>query len=180
MTLECDLNLSPRSWIMGFAQSQPVKNIWVRFNENISKGSGDMERTRSVTLRLRSRVMDSAHRLTGGTFGSSLVKIVRGIQEICSGHEIPWPWSVTLTLNLDSWERNNWVKMNENRSKGWVDIERAWNSRVHKSHDLEVWSRPWVSVAESRVLHTVSVIETFGRSLIKIVRREQTWSGHEI
>ena len=152
---------------------QRVPEIW-RVHETEEKTPW----IRSITLRLRSRDMDSAHRLTGGTFGSSLMKPVQRVHEIWSGHEIPRPWSVTLTLNPDSWERNKWVKITEHRSKGLVDMERAWNSRVRKSHDLEVWFRPWVSVAESWVLHTVSVKGIFGWSLMKIVRREQTWGGH--
>ena len=52
-------------------------------------------------------------------------------------------------------ERNIWVKFNENR---WKNSE-IW--RRHESHDLEVWPWPWVWVAESWVLHTVSLRGTF-------------------
>ena len=45
-----DLDLWPLPWVgmvdMGFAHRLTEVNIWPKFNENLSKGSGDMERTR--------------------------------------------------------------------------------------------------------------------------------------
>ena len=73
----------------------------MKFNENHSKGSRDMDRTRNsrinpMTLNCdpsqHSRVMGSAHRLT---------------------------------------VRNIWVKFNENRLKGSRDSERTQNSKVN-------------------------------------------------
>ena len=63
--------LSLCSRVIGSANYLTKKNIWVKFNENRLKGSGDMERTRNsrvnpltLTLSLGSWVMCSAHRLT--------------------------------------------------------------------------------------------------------------------
>ena len=38
LTLKCDLDLEPGNRLT-------ERNIWVKFDENCSKGSGDMERT---------------------------------------------------------------------------------------------------------------------------------------
>ena len=40
------LTLSRHAWIMGSAHRLTKANIWPKFHENLSKGSGDMERTR--------------------------------------------------------------------------------------------------------------------------------------
>ena len=40
------LTLSWHGWLMGSAHWLTEANIWPKFNENLSKGSGDMERTR--------------------------------------------------------------------------------------------------------------------------------------
>ena len=41
------LILSLCSYVIGSAHDLPQSNIWVKFNENRPKGSGDMERTRN-------------------------------------------------------------------------------------------------------------------------------------
>ena len=40
------LTLSRHAWVMGSAHRLTKANIWPKFHENLSKGSGDMERTR--------------------------------------------------------------------------------------------------------------------------------------
>ena len=62
------MTLSLGSWIV-CAHCLTERNIWVKFNENHPKGSGDMERTQNsrvnpLTLSLGSWVMCSAHCLT--------------------------------------------------------------------------------------------------------------------
>ena len=39
------LTLFPGSWVLGSAHCLTKRNIRVKFNENLSKGSGDMGRT---------------------------------------------------------------------------------------------------------------------------------------
>ena len=63
------MTLSLGSWVICSAHRLTERNIWVKFNENQFKGSGDMEMTRysrvnPLTLSLSSWVMGSAHRLT--------------------------------------------------------------------------------------------------------------------
>ena len=69
------LNLSRHAWVMGSAHRLTKANIWPKFHENLSKGSGDMERTRknrwpsivTLTLSLQSLhcwVIGSTHHLT--------------------------------------------------------------------------------------------------------------------
>ena len=40
------LTLSLHGWVMGSAHRLTEMNIWSKFNENLSRGSGDMEKTR--------------------------------------------------------------------------------------------------------------------------------------
>ena len=114
MTLKCDANLE-------LLVLHTESNFWVKFNENRSKGSGDMERTP-----------------------------IEG--------KIAWPGSVTLTLSLHSrrvicsahrvTERNIWVKLNGNRSKGSEDMEWTQNSRVKPltlTCDLDLASGSWIT-----------------------------------
>ena len=44
--LTMTLTLSRHAWVMGSAHHLTKANIWPKFHENLSKGSGDMERTR--------------------------------------------------------------------------------------------------------------------------------------
>ena len=44
--LTVTLTLSQHAWVMGSAHCLTKANIWPKFHENLSKGSGDMERTR--------------------------------------------------------------------------------------------------------------------------------------
>ena len=69
MTLTCDLGLESRllSHVMCSAHCLTERNIWVTFNKNRPKGSGDMVWTQNsvtLTLSLGSWIMCSAHRLT--------------------------------------------------------------------------------------------------------------------
>ena len=41
------LTLSLRRRVMGSAHHLTERNVWVKFNENRCKGSGDMEQTRN-------------------------------------------------------------------------------------------------------------------------------------
>ena len=47
MALKCDLDLCLPSRVIGSAYCLTERDIWVKFNENHLKGSGDMERTRN-------------------------------------------------------------------------------------------------------------------------------------
>ena len=106
----------------------------MKFRENRSKGSGDMERTqnwkviwplsRTLTLSTHSQAMGSAHGLT---------------------------------------ERNIWVKLSENRSKGSGDMEGTRNPKVNPmtlkcDHDLK---SGWLSYG---ALHTISPRCSFDQS----------------
>ena len=83
---------------MGSTHHLTERNLWVKFNENHSKGSGDMERTRNSRVNpmnlkcdLESGWLESltlhivSLRLT---FDQSLMKIFQKVLEIWSGHEI--------------------------------------------------------------------------------------------
>ena len=65
------VTLSRHGWVMGSAHRLTEGNIWPNFNENSSRGKGDMERTKNLRLQLMTLtlsqhgwVTDSAHRLT--------------------------------------------------------------------------------------------------------------------
>ena len=121
------------------------RNTWVKFYENRSKDSGDIERTRiegyitwlwpvTLTSSLGSWVMCSEHWLTERNiwvkFNESRLKgpgDMKPAQNSSINH-------MTLTLELGSWvicsahrltNRNIWVKLNENRSKGLGDMEQV-------------------------------------------------------
>ena len=155
VTLNCDF-VSLHSWAMGSAHHFAEANIWLKLKENPSRGKGDIECTRNSGLKLATLNCDlilkspwlsygfctSSHRWT---FDQSLEKILPGVKEIQSGHEIqgsnPRPWTVTLTLTLsrhgwvtDSAHRltkvNIWPKFKENPSTGIGDTERTRNSRL--------------------------------------------------
>ena len=46
VTFNCDLDLESACLSYGFCTCLTKANIWPKFHENLSKGSGDMERTR--------------------------------------------------------------------------------------------------------------------------------------
>ena len=50
MTLKCDLDLESALLSQSSAHCLTKRNIRVKFNENRSKGSGDMERTRNLRV----------------------------------------------------------------------------------------------------------------------------------
>ena len=50
MTLKCVLTVGLRYRVIYSAHHLTERNIWVNFNENRPKGSGDMERTQSSSL----------------------------------------------------------------------------------------------------------------------------------
>ena len=113
VTLNCDL-VSLHGWAMGSAHHFTEANIWPKLKENPSRGKGDIEWIWNSGLKLVTLNCDlvfespwlsygfctSSHRWT---FDQSLEKILPGVKEIQSGHEIqgsnPWPWTVTLTLS---------------------------------------------------------------------------------
>ena len=69
--LTVTLTLSRHACVMGSAHRLTKANIWLKFHENLSKGSGDMERTRdgwpsivTLTLSLHRWFIGSTHHLT--------------------------------------------------------------------------------------------------------------------
>ena len=133
--LQLTLTLSLHCWVMGSAHHLTKANIWPKFNKYLSKGWGDMEwtwnsrlelMTFTVTLTLSryAWVMGSAHHLSlRQTFDQHLKKILPGVKEIWSRHQIQgsnlWPSTVTLTLSPQGWvmgsahcptEVNIWLK----------------------------------------------------------------------
>ena len=46
------MTLSPQGYVMGFAHRLPKVSILPKFNENLLKSSGDMERTQNARLKL--------------------------------------------------------------------------------------------------------------------------------
>ena len=129
-------------------------NIWPKLKENPSRGKGDIEWTRNSGLKLATLNCDlvlESPRLSYGlctsshrwTFDQSLEKILSGVKEIQSGHEIhgsnPWPCTVTFTLSRHGWvidsahrltKVNIWPKFKENFSTGRGDTEWTRNSRL--------------------------------------------------
>ena len=117
VTLNCDL-VSLHGWAIGSAHHFTEANIWPKLKENPSRGKGDIEWTRNSGLKLATLNCDlvlespwlsygfctSSHRWT---FDQSLEKILLGVKEIQSRHEIqgsnPWPWTVTLTFSQHGW-----------------------------------------------------------------------------
>ena len=92
-------------------------NIWQTFDENPSRGKGDMEQTQNsrvnplnCDLDLESGCAESwvLHiDILRWTFDQSLMKIFKSVQEIWSRQESVteghwWPWTVTLTWSLCS------------------------------------------------------------------------------
>ena len=134
-------------------------NIWPKLKENPSRGKGATERTRNSRLKpmtlnydhdLNSAWLsyDPAHRLTNiislrQTFERHLKKILPGIKEIWSRHQIQgsnsWLSTVTLTLSPQGWvmgsahcptEVNIRPKFGEDPPRGKGDTERTQNSRL--------------------------------------------------
>ena len=136
MTFTCDLDLKSAWLSYGFCTSDWGEHL-TKVYENLSKGSGDMEQTRKCYGRTDGRTDGQTQ------FDQSLEKILPGVKEIQSGHEIqgsnPWPWTVTLTLSRHGWvldsahhltKVNIWPKFKENPSTGIKDTERTQNSRL--------------------------------------------------
>ena len=105
VTLNCDL-VSLHGWAMGSAHHFTGANIWPKLKENPSRGKGDFEWTWNSGLKLATLncdiVLESPWLSYGfctsaprWTFDQSLEKILPGVKEIQSGHEIqdsnPWP-----------------------------------------------------------------------------------------
>ena len=59
------LTLSLCSWVMGSTHCLTEKNIWVTFNENLPKGSGDMEQTQNLRVNHLTLTGDLESRLLG-------------------------------------------------------------------------------------------------------------------
>ena len=98
------MTLSLSSWVLGSAHRLTERNIWVKFNENSSKSSGDMEQTWNGTINLMTMKCDID----------------------------PWPWSVTMTHDLEVWHWPMTLK---------CDID-PWPWSATLTHDLEVWHWP--------------------------------------
>ena len=104
------LTLSQHGWIMGSAQHLTEKNILPKLNENLLKGSGDMEGPQNA-------------RLKDVTFNCDLKHVT----------------IMTLTLSQHGWimgsaqhltEKNILPKLNENLLKGSGDMEGPQNARL--------------------------------------------------
>ena len=147
---------------MGSAHHFTEANIWPKLKENPSRSKGDIEWTRNSGLKLATLNCDlvlESPRLSYGfctssrrwTFDQSLEKILLGVKEIQSGHEIqgsnPWPWIVTLTLIRHGWvidsayhltKVNIWPKLN------WYRRYRADTKFKAQTCDLDLVSA-WLS-----------------------------------
>ena len=142
--LTVTLTLSRHAWVMSSADRLTKANIWPKFHKNLSKGSGDMERTRkgrmTLTLSLHRWVIGSTHHLTKANIWTKFNKTVwmewSGLK--IQGSNLT-PSTVTLILSQHSWvmssahhltEANNWPTFKENPSRGKGDMEPTPNSRL--------------------------------------------------
>ena len=135
MTLTVALTLSRHAWVLGSAHRLNKANIWPKFHKNLSKGSGDMKRTRdrwpsivTLTLTLHRWVLGSTHHLTKANIWPKFNKAVWMAMEL-----------VTLTLIQHSWvmgsanyltEANIWPTFKETPSRSKGDMETTPNSRL--------------------------------------------------
>ena len=153
VTFNCDL-VSLHGWAMGSAHHFTEAKLWPKLKENPSRGKGDTKWTWNSGLKLATLncdlVLESPWLSYGfcisshmWTFDQSLEKILPGIKEIQSGHEIQGSnlclWTVTLTLSRHGWvidsahrlsKVNIWPKVKENPSTGIGATERTRNSRL--------------------------------------------------
>ena len=119
------------------------------------------------------------------TFELSLIKILPGVKEIWSGHEIQgsYSWVFIVTLNLSQHgcvmdsahfltEANIWAKFNENPSRDKGDMKRTRNSRG-QTRDFQLWPWPWVGMVEMDSSHRF--IFFFFRIMIRILARMYCW-----
>ena len=95
---------------------------------------------------------------------------------------ILWPW----VFVAESWVLRT-VSLRRTFERSIMELVQTiwgiWNGHELKgqSHDLELWPWPWVCVANSLVLHIISLRGIFGWSLMKIAGRvQEIWSRHEI
>ena len=109
--LTVTLTLSRHAWVMGSAHRLNKANIWPKFHENLSKGSGDMEQEIdgwptivTSTLSLHRWVIGSTHHLKRWITDPNLT---RQSEWQWSGLRIQgsnwWTSTVTLTLSQHSW-----------------------------------------------------------------------------
>ena len=187
VTLNCDL-VSLHGWAIGSAHHFTEANIWPKLKENPSRGKGDIEWTRNSGLKLGTLICDlvfkspwlsygfcrSSHRWT---FDQSLAKILPGVKEIQSGHEIqgsnPWPWSWVsmvklLILHIVSlrWTFDQSLKK---KTFFWYRIYRGDTKFKAQTCDPELWPWPCVGMVELWVMHIVSLGQTYDQSLNKIL-----------
>ena len=74
------------------------RNISVKFHENRSKSSGDIEWTRNSRVNPLTLTCDLQSRELGHTYERSFMKIDQRVQEIWSGHKIKGLNPLTLSL----------------------------------------------------------------------------------
>ena len=162
-----NLTLNRHGWAMRSAHQPAKANICPKYNENPSKGKGDMERTWNSmkfncdwTLSLHCLVRVYVHRLPEVNIWPSLNALpskgnrnVEGVQN--SKFLNSWPSIVTLTFRgmvgvMGSAHRLTdakiWPKFNENSTK----MTEIWSGTKFKAktRDLQLWPWPWVSMVE--------------------------------
>ena len=132
-TINCGLVLSEHGWVMGSTHRLTEANIWSKFNENPSRGKGELERTRNSKLKLVTFNCDLDLELwilhivsLRQTFDYRLMKIFPEDRRYgadtkfnMSRHGCVIGSAHRLT------KRNIWLKFNENLSKGSGDMERT-------------------------------------------------------
>ena len=121
------------------------------------------------------------------TFDQRLMKILPGVKEIWSGHEIKgsdsWPSTVTLTLRPHDWvmgsthcltKVNVWPKFTENPSRGYRRYEADTKLKA-KARNLQLWPWPLVGRVVLWVLHIVLLRQIFDFKRKGNMEQTQNW-----
>ena len=125
VTLDCDF-VSLHGWALCSAHHFTEANIWTKLKENPSRGRGDIEWIQNSGLKLTTLNCDLDLESAWLSFWFSIVslrwkfnqslkKILPGVKEISSGHEIQGsnsqPWTVSLSPH-------GWVMSSAHRPTG--------------------------------------------------------------
>ena len=148
-------------WVMGSAHCPTEVNIWPKFRENPPRGKRDSKRTQNSRLKpvtlncdpvsLHGWAMGSAHHFTETNIWPKLKKILPGLKEMSSGHEIQGsnsrPWAVTLSLSHGFYTSSDRWTFDQSLEKILPGIkDRADTKFKAETHDLELWPWPWVGM----------------------------------
>ena len=140
------LTLSGRSWVIGPAHCLTERNVWVEFNENRSKGSGDMEwtwieRVNPITLKcdLDLESEDPVYGFCTPLYGEEHLgelycKSFKGFRRHWAGAKL-----LGTSHYIEVWPLP-WVKLNENCSKRSLKLFCT-DIAYWKDH----WHLPWVN-----------------------------------